>query len=107
MRYRSGFDVVALIQKAREELATEKPEQYKVLLLAVTAGLRRREIDTLQWSAFRWSEGVVRIEATKWFQPKSEDSLGDVAIDAEVIRLFSSYRKNAGRIWDCSRFSQT
>jgi len=28
------------------------------------AGLRRNEIDKLPWSAFRWDEGVIRIERT-------------------------------------------
>jgi hypothetical protein len=42
---------------------------------AVMAGLRRREIDTLEWSAFRWDSGIVRIEPTKWFHPKSDDSI--------------------------------
>ena len=53
MRCHSGFDVLKLIRVAKKELARSKPEQYKVFLLAVMAGLRRREIDTLEWSAFR------------------------------------------------------
>jgi hypothetical protein len=56
-----------------------------VFLLAVMAGLRRREIDTLEWSAFRWERGTIRIGRTKWFHPKSEDSIGDVEVDPELI----------------------
>ena len=76
-KYRSDFDVAKLIEKARKDLASDKPEQFKIFILAVMAGLRRNEIDKLEWSAFRWEEGLVRIEATRWFHPKSEDSLGD------------------------------
>lgn len=95
MRYRSSFNVLKLIQKAREELATGKPEQFKIFLLATMAGLRRNEIDKLEWPAFRWAHGVIRIEATKWFHPKSEDSLGDIEVDPELMTLFRGYRAKA------------
>ena len=95
MRYRSGFDVFALIETAREELSQAEPEQFKIFLLAVMAGLRRREIDTLEWAAFRWDQGVIRIEATRWFHPKSEDSLGDVEVDPELLDVFRRYHARA------------
>jgi hypothetical protein len=94
-RYRSSFDVVKLIEKARAELSTEEPEQFKIFLLATMAGLRRNEIDKLEWSAFRWEKGLIRIEATRWFHPKSEDSIGDVEIDPELAELFRGYRAKA------------
>lgn len=65
MRYRSGFDVFGLIETAREELSQADPEQFKIFLLAVMAGLRRREIDTLEWAAFRWEQGRRRRSARK------------------------------------------
>jgi integrase len=92
MRYHSSFDVVSLIEAAKKELALSAPEQFKVFLLAVMAGLRRREIDTLEWTAFRWDGGTIRIEPTKWFHPKSEDSIGDVEIDPELVEVFREYR---------------
>ena len=61
-------DIEALIQAAVRELPQE---QLKIFLLATMAGLRRNEIDKLQWSAFRWNDGVIRIEATEHFTPKS------------------------------------
>jgi integrase len=84
-----------LIEAAKKELAPSKPEQFKVFLLAVMAGLRWREIDTLEWSAFRWDSGIVRIEPTKWFHPKSEDSIGDVEIDPELVEVFRRYHAEA------------
>jgi hypothetical protein len=33
-RYRSGFDMAALLESARQELAPTKPEQFKIFLLA-------------------------------------------------------------------------
>jgi integrase len=90
-RYRSTFDMAALLESARDELATSKPEQYKIFLLAALAGLRRNELDKLPWSAFRWNEGIIRIEATESFRPKSNDSEGDVLVDPELLEIFRGY----------------
>src|SRR5207253_186340 len=81
MRYRSGFDVEHLIGDAQKELPIEP---LKILLLALMVGLRRNEIDKLEFPAFRWDEGIIRIEATRYFHPKSEDAIGDVEVDAEL-----------------------
>jgi hypothetical protein len=59
--------------------------------LAAMAGLRRNEIDKLPWSAFRWNEGIIRIEATQSFRPKSNDSEGDVLVDPELLEIFRGY----------------
>ena len=53
-RYRSTFDMTTLLESARTELATDKTELFKILLLASMIRLRRHEIDLLPWSAFRW-----------------------------------------------------
>jgi integrase len=95
MRYKSTFDVETLVADAQAELAATAPEQFKIFLLAVMGGLRRNEIDKLEWSAFRWREGVVRIEATEYFRPKSEDSTGDVELDPEIVTLFRSFGEKA------------
>jgi hypothetical protein len=49
--------VESLLESAREEPASTKPEQFKIFLLGAMAGLRRNEIDKLPWTAFRWDEG--------------------------------------------------
>ncbi len=90
-RYRSTFDIVALLESAREELATFRPEQYKIFLLGAMAGLRRSEIDVLPWSAFRFDEGVIRIETTEFYRPKSHNSEGDVRVDPELMEVFRGF----------------
>jgi integrase len=92
MRYQSGFDIEKLIKQAQEELPVE---QFKIFLLASMAGLRRNEIDKLLWDAFRWDNGLIRIGATAHFHPKSEDSIGDVEVDAELLEVFRGYRARA------------
>jgi hypothetical protein len=84
MRYQSSFDVESLIRAAQQELPRE---QFKIFLLAIMAGLRRNEIDKLEWPAFDWGKGVISIRATSHFAPKSEDSTGDVEIDSEVTTI--------------------
>lgn len=90
-RYRATFDMVGLLESARQELATEHPEQYKIFLLGAMAGLRRNEIDVLPWTAFHWHEGVIRIETTEHYRPKSHNSEGDVRVDPELLELFRGY----------------
>jgi hypothetical protein len=90
-RYRATFDVIELVECARQELAPLRPEQYKIFLLGVMAGLRRNEIDCLPWTAFRWNEGVVRIETTEFYRPKSHSSEGDVRVDPELMEVFRAY----------------
>jgi hypothetical protein len=79
-RYRATFDMVELLESARQELAAEHPEQWKIFLLGSMAGLRRNEIDVLPWTAFQWNEGVIRIETTEHYRPKSHNSEGDVRV---------------------------
>jgi integrase len=94
-KYRSTFDIQVLIESATTELATSDVEAYKIFLLATMVGLRRREIDLLEWSSFRWNDSAIRVEPTQYFSTKSEDSIGDVAVDAELLELFRGYRARA------------
>ena len=88
MRYQSRFDVEELVKSAQKDLGQE---QFKIFLLAIMAGLRRNEIDKLEWQAFDWDAGVIWVRATSHFSPKSEDSSGSVEIDAEVVELFRGF----------------
>lgn len=49
MRYRSTINVEELTHAAHEELAQADPPAFLAFLLALGAGLRRVEIDTLEW----------------------------------------------------------
>ena len=95
MKYRSNVNVVKLIKLANNELKPSDPSAYMVFLLAVAAGLRRKEIDLLEWSAFRFNENVIRIEPTQFFHPKSEDSIGEIQVDPEIVAIFRQYHAKA------------
>jgi integrase len=90
-KYFPTFNLERLIETASNELANADPEAFKIFLLSGMAGLRRKEIDLLPWSAFRWDEGVIRIEHTKHFTPKTLDSSADIAVDPELMALFRGY----------------
>ena len=64
LKYRAAFDVETLIAKVKDELAPGNPEAFKAFLLAVMVGLRRKEIDLLEWDSFLWDRGVIRVQAT-------------------------------------------
>jgi integrase len=90
-RYQSTFNVAVLIQAACNQLAKTEPEQFKVFVLAIMGGLRRNEIDKLEWSRFNWSTGAVTIEPTAVFRTKSEDSVRSVGLPLEMLQLFRGY----------------
>jgi integrase len=92
MRFHSTVDIETLISDAVRELPQE---QLKIFLLATMAGLRRDEIDKLQWQAFRWNDGVIHIGTTKHFTPKTSDGAGDVPIDKELAALFRGWHAKA------------
>jgi integrase len=99
LRYRSTIDPEKLLAAAQTELAANHPEQFKIFVLALLAGLRRNEIDKLPWSALDFARGVIRIEATEFFQPKSEDSSGDVEVNPKVLELLQTHRDKAHEVF--------
>jgi integrase len=95
MKYRSNFNAIDLIKLANTELRPSDPPVYMIFLLGVAAGLRRKEIDLLEWSAFRFKENAIRVEPTQFFHPKSQDSIAEIQIDPEVMVVFRVYRTKA------------
>lgn len=97
LKYHSNFDVRQLVTAARSELAScpEKLELFKIFVLAAMVGLRRREIDLLPWSAFHFDQGVLRVEATEFFQPKTDESSAELPLDPELVSLFRGYYARA------------
>jgi integrase len=89
-RYRSTIDAAKLVTSALVDLAGE-PELLKVFILAVCAGLRRNEIDKLQWSAFDWVSSSIHVGPTRYLHVKSQKSIGDVDLDPETCALFRGY----------------
>ncbi len=79
----------------RAELrASRKREAFKVLVFGLCAGLRRGEIDRLQWSQVDFARSLIVIKATDCFAPKA-NSVGDVPIDEEIVKLLKEWKITA------------
>jgi integrase len=93
--YGCGVDAVTLLRAAIGELADDHVEMLKAFLLAITLGLRRREIDLLEWRSFDFVEGTLRIVPTKWYQLKTPESASELPVEPEILELFRGWRARA------------
>jgi integrase len=91
-KYQSKIDAHALIAAAKKEL---KGAPFQIFVLALLCGLRKREIDLLIWTQVDFTGAQIRIERTEWFEPKSEDSIGTVDIDPELLALLRGWKGQA------------
>src|SRR5262249_690930 len=94
-KYFSRIDAKALLTQARDELAENDSPAFLVVLIALAGGLRKGEIDTLCWHQIDFERGVIRVEHTDTATLKSEDSRGEVPIDASVVELLRGFRARA------------
>jgi integrase len=90
-KYSATFDVKKLFAAAEAQLPAE---ELKVFLLAVCCGLRRHEIDYLEWPSFDWERHMLIIRETKWFKAKTDDSSAEVPIDAALSARFYGFYEN-------------
>ncbi len=95
LRYKSRINAEKLMRLASVELADSQPEAFKVFVLALCCGLRKREIDCLMWSQVGGEKDVIDIKATKHFRPKSKKSAGEVDLDPELLALLRGWRAAA------------
>jgi integrase len=91
-KYFSRIDARALVTQARNELAENDSPAFLVVLIALAAGLRKGEIDTLCWHQIDFERGLIRVEHTDKASLKSADSRGEVPIDASVVELLRGFR---------------
>jgi integrase len=90
--YQSKIDAAKLIEAARVEL---QGEPFKIFTLGLLCGLRKREIDLLTWGQVDFHKALIRIERTEFFTPKSEDSVGEVDLDPELLALLRGWKAQA------------
>jgi integrase len=80
-KYQGRIDVPVLITAARNELREADPNAYICLLLAIGAGLRKGEIDSLQWRQINFNRQKLRVEVSEHGDLKPEESADEVEID--------------------------
>lgn len=116
-RYSSRFDVARLLEKAREELS-EPPalgseegglrfEQWKILYLALVAGLRYSEIDRLRTQDISTRTGKICVRLHQDFRPKTLSSEGDVQVSDDAMAEIGKMLEHSEEGWflkaNCSR----
>ena len=70
-----------------------EPELYKIVLLALGAGMRRDEIDTLQWKQILWDRNAIRVETTEFGATKSDESENDIDVDPGLLEACAADRR--------------
>ncbi len=96
-RYFSVFDIRGLLLKAKEKLSLMDPDSYSVILLAAFAGLRRREIDFLEWPSIDFKNEMLQLRITDYYHPKTADSLRAIPLrDRSVLDWFKARKRAQG-----------
>lgn len=91
-RYRSEIDPQTLLMRAKRELEVSEPDQFKILLLALGAGLRRDEIDTLTWKQLDFSASRIHVETNEHTTAKSSESEAAVDVDPGLMEIFKEFK---------------
>ena len=84
-KYVSKINVQNLIADAKKDLKSADPEAYKVFLLGLFAGMRKAEIDSVEWRMLDFDANVIRLEETEWLHLKTRDSAAAIEIDPEMM----------------------
>lgn len=93
--FKNGFTPQILVVRAKADLAENQPELFKMVLLAIGAGLRRDEIDTLTWEQIDFVNSRIRVETNAYTRTKSEDSEEDVDVDPDLLAIFKEYKQES------------
>ena len=91
-RYKSEIRPELLMTAAKAGLSKDQPELYKIFILALGAGLRRTEIDTLTWGQLNFERSTVRVETNAYTEIKSFESEEDVDVDSELLATLRNYK---------------
>ena len=91
-KYVSTIEASELLQCARKELADADSEAWKVILLALGAGLRRAEIDGLCWNQVNAERGEIRVANHAYFQAKTTDSEAAIFVDPGLMAELGRFR---------------
>ena len=92
-KYQGNIDVPLLITAARNELRESDPDAYLALLLAIGAGLRKGEIDSLRWQQINFQRQTLRIEVSEHGDLKTDESAAEVEIDEALASELRAHMK--------------
>lgn len=84
-RYVSTIRASELLSKAHKDLEKQDPDSWKVILLALGAGLRRAEIDGLCIKQLDYFGSAIRVMSHDNFEVKTDESVGTVQVDLSLL----------------------
>jgi len=90
-KYFSRIDAKTLLQEAHGELFQAEPAAFLAMLLAMAAGLRKGEIDSLQWHQVDFTRQLIRVESTEAASLKTADSRDEVAVSENTIAILRGF----------------
>lgn len=70
----------------------ERRQRFLAFVLVFAAGLRKSEADLIEWDSVDLEAGVLRVETTEYFRPKTEASGAPVALDPETVAILRGFR---------------
>lgn len=91
-RYVSRIDAESLLGRASQELPLE---ELKIVVLALLAGLRKREIDLLTWPLIDFQRSYIELRPTEHLRLKSTTSAGLVPLDPETLAAMRGWGAKA------------
>ena len=94
-RYKISIGVGMLLTDARKELAEKDTPAYLVFLIALGAGLRKGEIDCLEWKHINLDKGVIAVETTEFRGVKTPESEAEVEIDPELGKELLAHKSKS------------
>ena len=90
-----GVEAKTLLGAAIAELGIQHPEALKAFLLALVVGLRRREVDLLEWPSINLEAATVTVLPTRWYLLKTHESAATLPIEPEFVPLFRGWKAAA------------
>lgn len=91
-KYNSKIDAKKLLQKAAKDLKPQNESAFIAMILALGAGLRRGEIDSLCWHQIDTEEGIINVEVTEKASLKTSSSEGTVEIDEQLASILKKFK---------------
>ena len=98
-RYVSTLDAPRLLRAAKDELREADPDAYGVILLALGAGLRRGEIDALQWTQVDFEKREISVVSANGFTAKTEESQGRIFADDGLLAELKAIKRDGPTLY--------
>jgi len=94
-RYHSRVDIAALLKDAQNELSASDIEAYKIFILALHLGLRRKEIDGLLWAQFDFERCKLSVQTTEYTELKTAESDQQIDVHPALASELRGYKEKS------------